>query len=296
MQEGITVTPVVLPACATDRQWDVETTILLHDPNLTAALDEALGGVTGQIALAVEDLDSRGGALPNATGEMPAASLFKLPVLYSTYRSGISPGETLEVTERIKEYDLGTLSLEVGDTLAVGTALEGMVTISDNSSAIMLSDRIGPWRVIADLEALGLSSTHFLEERLTTSALDMMTLLELMARGEAVSPQASDEMIGLLLRQRINDRLPRLLPETARVAHKTGNLPGVVNDVGIIFGERSAVIVAALISDSTDEAEAATAIARVALAAHEYFERQLETFTLSTPPRPLDAGGVDHAP
>src|SRR5205085_2382422 len=68
--------------------------------------------------------------------------------------------------------------------------------------------------------------------------------------------------------------LPRLLPDDVQVAHKTGNLPGTVNDVGILYGATSTVAVAALVSDTTDEAAAATAIARVGLAAYSYFDEQ----------------------
>jgi len=81
----------------------------------------------------------------------------------------------------------------------------------------------------------------------------MLHLLDLVAHGKAVSTAASADMLHLLLRQRVNDRLPRLLPDEAQVEHKTGNLPGTVNDVGILYGPSSTVAVAALISDTPDE-------------------------------------------
>src|SRR5439155_1624260 len=81
------------------------------------------------------------------------------------------------------------------------------------------------------------------------------------------SRSASADMLHLMLRQRVNDRLPRLLPDDVQVAHKTGNLPGVVNDVGVLYGPKSTVAVAALVSDTTDETAAATAIAQIGLAA-----------------------------
>src|SRR5262249_29630807 len=49
-----------------------------------------------------------------------------------------------------------------------------------------------------------------------------------------------------------------------------------VNDVGILYGPSSTIAVAALVSDTADEAATATGIARLALAAYSYFEEQPE--------------------
>jgi hypothetical protein len=157
--------------------------------------------------------------------------------------------------------------------------------LSDNTAAVMLGGRVGGIRVNSTIAALGMETTHYSLDRMNTSALDMLHFLDLVAHGRLVSPAASADMVHLLLRQRVNDRLPRLLPYDVQVAHKTGNLPGTVNDVGIVYGQSSTVAVAALISDTTDEAGAATGIARVALAAYSYFEDQPESKNRPTVPR-----------
>jgi hypothetical protein len=138
----------------------------------------------------------------------------------------------------------------------------------------MLASRVGGARINASIATLGLDATHYSLERMTTSALDMLHVVELVAEGKAVSQSASADMLHLLLRQRVNDRLPRLLPADTQVAHKTGNLPGIVNDVGILYGRSSTVAIAVLVSDAADESAAATGIARVALAAHTYFDEE----------------------
>ena len=78
-------------------------------------------------------------------------------------------------------------------------------------------------------------------------------------------------MIKLMAQQRVNDRIPRLLPPGAVVAHKTGNLPGVVNDVGIVYGPSGPFVVAVLFDRASDEAEAARAVADIALIAYRRF-------------------------
>jgi beta-lactamase class A len=73
---------------------------------------------------------------------------------------------------------------------------------------------------------------------------DMTLLLEMIYRRELVNRQACDGMLEILLKQQLNDRLPRFLPPGTRVAHKTGTLNGIRNDAGIIYaGENSHVAV-----------------------------------------------------
>src|SRR5260370_474511 len=100
-------------------------------------------------------------------------------------------GEELPITEEARSYDSGTMELGAGETLTVAEALERMVTISDNTAAVMLGSRAGSARVNADLAALGLDTTHYSLERMTTSASDMLRFLDLLAHGKMVSPSAS---------------------------------------------------------------------------------------------------------
>jgi hypothetical protein len=99
----------------------------------------------------------------------------------------------------------------------------------------------------------------------------MLLLLETIARGEAVSREASADMIHLLARQRVNDRIPSLLPAGTIVAHKTGNLPGVVNDVGIVYGGEEIFVVAVLVDGTRNDGEAARITAELAAIAYEHF-------------------------
>ena len=213
--------------------------------------------------------------LINPDGEFEAASLFKLPVMYEVFKQrearSLSFEEQLVLTDRHVAYDLGTLDRPAGATMGVREALERMITFSDNSSAILLTDRVGALAVNRDLVALGMPHTRVLLDDLTTSPADMLLLLEMLALGEAVNPQASAEMVQLMARQRVNNRLPSLLPAGTIVAHKTGNLPGVVNDVGIVYGPSGPFVVAVLVDRTNDEAEATRAMADIALIAYRRF-------------------------
>jgi beta-lactamase class A len=97
-----------------------------------------------------------------------------------------------------------------------------------------------------------------------TTAADMATLFHLLLAGQVVSPEASHEMLDLLAEQQINDRLPAYLPDGAVVAHKTGNLDGLVHDAGVVYTPAGPVIIAVLTED-VDEGVADDLMARVAL-------------------------------
>ena len=64
---------------------------------------------------------------------------------------------------------------------------------------------------------------------------DMLILLEAIERGEGLSTSSRDAMFDIMRRQKYTDRIPGLLPFAARVAHKTGSIHGVRNDVGIVY-------------------------------------------------------------
>jgi beta-lactamase class A len=244
------------------------------DPELAARVLERLAGGSGRRGVAIKDLDTGRGVLIDPDGEYEMASLFKLTVMYEVFKQRelgvLSFDETLVLTARHVAYDLGTLDRGEGSTIGLGEAVERMITISDNSSAILLTDRVGAGNINQDLRALGMEHTRLILDDLTTSPADMLLFLEMLARGQGVNASASADMVHLMARQRVRDRIPRLLPAEATTANKTGNLPGVVNDVGIVYAPDATFAIAVLIDGTRDEGEAARTTADIAATAYEY--------------------------
>lgn len=73
------------------------------------------------------------------------------------------------------------------------------------------------------------------DENDVSSPRDMVTLLTRIHQGENPSRAACGAMVDILKRQKFNTVLPLLLPPEVEVAHKTGSLHGVRNDVGIVY-------------------------------------------------------------
>lgn len=99
---------------------------------------------------------------------------------------------------------------------------------------------------------------------------EMIQLLELIHNGEAASQDACGEMLGILRSQQLKQRLPLWLPADVVSAHKTGTLPGVVNDAGLIYIQPDQVCAVAVFSKSgADRNHGSQTIAQIGLAIYE---------------------------
>ncbi len=109
-----------------------------------------------------------------------------------------------------------------------------------------------------------------------SSPADMLELVSLILQGKVVSPTACTTILDLLLRQQLNERIPLLLPRPFQVAHKTGTLATVRNDVGVIYlPDGSPIIFCAFEKDVNPRnwRQGDMAIAEAALATYEAFVR-----------------------
>ena len=106
-----------------------------------------------------------------------------------------------------------------------------------------------------------------------STAREMSRLLEMIHDGRAAGPQSCAVMITLLKRQQVNDRIPLFLPRSTEVAHKTGELPGIRNDAGIVYGPSGPYLFACFTRSLPSEAEGCWQIGHLSKAAFDYFGR-----------------------
>lgn len=220
-----------------------------------------------------------------ATERVQAASLYKLgvaAVVLDLQRKGqLNAREPLTVTrESLADDDSLFVAADIGRKITVGEALDYMITRSSNVAAILLMKRIGQQRVNDLFQDLGMYETRLLERpyrnidgnaKNQTTPRDMARFFSLLLRGRVVDVETSQAILRLLLQQRIEDRLPAAVPRDVRVAHKTGNLVGVVHDAGIIYSAAGPLIVVVLSQDAPTEAEALSTIVSLARVAHDAY-------------------------
>src|SRR5438552_10714752 len=187
-----------------------------------------------------------------------AASLYKLGVLAEAERR-VDSGDLHyndAITIQPEDIPLDGSFEAAAPQLTLDEALEAMITISDNGSALAPWRSLGGSNIDATLEKAGIKNFHVAfddteDNWATPHAIG--TYLTLLAKRQLISPAASDRMLARLERQQINDRLPAQLPADGVIPHKTGNLSGVTHDAGIIFTKTGPRVVVVMTWDALDE-------------------------------------------
>ncbi|RME56242.1 MAG: serine hydrolase [Caldilineae bacterium] len=169
-----------------------------------------------------------------------------------------------------------------------------MIIISDNTATDMVMHRLGAGAVTRTMHDLGLTDIHvpitvreIFDDLLPSSdpTQDLLELakgprnrqgrayslgpdnnvgtpraltqlLSMIWHGQIIDRAACDAMLAILLKQQLNDRLPRYLPPGTPCAHKTGTLPGLRNDSGIIYVDDHNHVAVTVFSRWDDEAVA----------------------------------------
>lgn len=266
----------------------------MNEQRLREAVFAPFREVSGRFGISVKDLSTGLSVNLNERFPFQAASLYKLPVMYDVFKLRdqdlLLLNDEMTISSEDASMDLGSLPWPIGTRITVGTALDRMVTLSDNSGAYMLAKKVGSPRINDDMLSLGLELTHIRGGDLQTSAADMARLLELIAQGQAVSPETSAEMVHLMARQQVRDRIPALLPEEATVANKTGNWEGAAHDVGIVYGPRATFVMALLSDGITDLDELYAAMSTAARNVYDLVNDPAFAST-AEPPLPRNAVG-----
>lgn len=216
----------------------------------------------GRLGVVVHDLESGERIAVDADAPFTSASVIKLPVLMTVLAGATGPalGDRLPIADADRVDGTGIIADLVDlRELSVRDLCTAMIALSDNTATNVLINAVGmaavrDWSAAAGLRATSLvrlmrdteAQARGLEN--TMSPDDAAVLLAGLARGELAGPDATAFALDALHRQRYNDRLPRLLPAGVRVAHKTGELPGVRHDVGLLYGPdgRPPIVVAAM--------------------------------------------------
>lgn len=251
---------------------------------LAARLRPLIDAHRGQAAVAVKRLsDARTDAEPlgydfayRAEEVMPTASLIKFPVLVELYRQAgerqVDLDEMLTLREADKVPGSGILTphFSPGATLSLRDAARLMIAFSDNTATNLVLDKIGIASTGETMARLGYPNTRlhhkvYLRDTTTidadrseryglgsTTAAEMIRLLESLHQRTLVSEEASRAMLEHLKGCEDRDKFSRLLPEGVVVAFKTGSLDEVRTAAGIIDTPGGPVAVCVLTAENED--------------------------------------------
>ena len=240
----------------------------------------------GTISVAFRDLVTGEEIMINESETFHAASTMKTPVLIEVFKQAkegkLSLSDSIRIRNEFQSIVDGSMySLNpaddseqkmyglVGKKKALKDLVNDMIIYSSNLATNTVIELVGAKNVMNTMRELGANHIQVLrgvedgkafEKGLnnTTTAFDLLVIFEAMARGKAVSPGASRQMIDILLHQQFNKMIPARLPTTVKVAHKTGNITGVLHDSGIVFLPNGHSYVLVLLSKNIDNEETAT--------------------------------------
>jgi beta-lactamase class A len=241
----------------------------------------------GVFAVAFKDLTTGETLLINEHEVFHAASTMKTPVMIEVFKQAAEGrwklSDSLEVINSFKSIVDGTpyslnpkddseqnLYTLVGKKRTVYDLVYDMIIVSSNLATNIVIEYVDAKKVTQTMRELGAPDIQVLrgvedikayEQGLnnTTTAYDLLVIFEKMATGEAVSQEASEKMIRILLDQQFNDIIPAHLPKEVKVAHKTGLITGVHHDSGIVMLPDGRKYILVLLSKNMTDMDAGTA-------------------------------------
>jgi len=270
---------------------------------LQTAITDTLSHQAGVFALAFKDLGTGQTLLVREHETFHAASTMKTPVLVEVYKQAAEGRFALTDSVLIKNefrsiVDSSTYSLDstddseqalyrlAGTKKTLYDLVYNMIIMSSNLSTNLVIEKVDAKKVTQTMRQLGAPDIQVLrgvedskafEKKLnnTTTAYDLMMIFEKIATGKAVDSAASAAMIHILQDQQFNEMIPALLPKEVKVAHKTGNITGVLHDSGIVFLPDGRQYVLVLLSkDIKDEKAVKAMFARVSEMIYQYMTRR----------------------
>jgi beta-lactamase class A len=142
----------------------------------------------------------------------------------------------------------------IGKTLTLRELCEEMIARGSRRAESLLIDRLGDASIRNRLHELGADGVEFVAplesdnrlaegSRNTETARDLMVLLWALAKGEAVSADASQEMIGMLARSIPYQGIAAGLPGSQDAAQGTAGFAENHQEAAIVYGPHSFVIV-----------------------------------------------------
>ena len=245
---------------------------------------ELINKARGDVGLLVKNLSTGQTFAHRENDAFTSASTIKVPILLALLDEAAEGRLDLNAASPVPTGNIAGgsgivqfLSDKLPFTLLDHATL--MIDLSDNSCTNQLISIIGMDVINRKCEALGLKNTILARKMMDfqareqgkdnfTSCSDMLLLFESIYN----NPKKYEEALKILKQQMVNDLLPLLtIPQDYEFAHKTGGLPSVRHDVGIMY-LKNPIFVAFLTNNFEKDLDAVSLANQIGLLIYNEFK------------------------
>ena len=255
------------------------------------------------ISVALQDHKRGAEYFLNADVALHPASTFKVHVMMEVFRQAneglLSLDDRLPIVNSFtsiadgSKYSLDvnddaeqTLYPRVGENESIRELTRLMIVRSSNLATNILIETIGTKGVNDFVHSLGIEAVLIrrgVEDKAafrlgmnnSATARGLTQTMDMIARKKVVSQEASEEMIEILLGQEFNESIPALLPNSVKVAHKTGWTDDFYHDTGIVYPEGREPYVLSIMTKGFTEDQETEAHECMAAISRAIYDKQL---------------------
>lgn len=283
---------LTMESCKTESKKTIE--------DLKTNIVNDISKIDGDVAIALYDLNNESNTITiNINETFHAASTMKVPVMIELYiqqnEGLLNLNDSIVLVNEFKSIvDGSPYSMDIGDDSddiiysKIGTKqtlydlMVPMITVSSNLATNVLIEIVDAKKVTQTMRSLGADNIEVLrgvEDQKaydlglsnSTTANDLLAIMKAIANGEAGTKEDCDAMIAILKDQKWNDMIPKYLPETVEVAHKTGSITGVHHDAAIVYLPDGRSYILVLMSKNLKDFDKGTdQLAQISKSIYEY--------------------------
>jgi len=265
-------------SCSTDKRKSVS-----QMENIKSKIEKFINTRQGDYAIAYKDIQNGNTIFINEHELFHAASTMKTPVMIEIFKQAeqlkFNVNDSIVVHNNFKsivdgsEFSTGQeddsdteIYNLVGSKMRIIELTHRMITVSSNLATNMLIDLVDAKNVTQTMRELGAKDIQVLrgvedikafEAGLnnSTTAYDLLIIFEHLAKKDFLTEQSHDNIINILLDQKLNEKILGKLPQEIKVANKTGSITNIEHDSGIIFLPDGRKYVLVMLSKNLDSNE-----------------------------------------
>lgn len=223
---------------------------------------------------------------------VPSASIIKLFIMGAAFQSIEETLFTLHQRISIKEKDKIPYSiislLETDHTYSIQDLIILMIIQSDNTATNLLISLLGMDYINSFINKQGMKHTILRRKMMDltatengyenyTTVSDVSEFLNLLYEGKVVNSYFSKNMVDIMSKQLDDSMMKREIPSKINIAHKTGDLPGIKHDTGIVYSSAGDYIFTMFTWNEKDDISGRKLIGKLSKSVYDFFLNKYES-------------------